>query len=113
MTSCGILIGFEKGAGSTYLSEEEKGGFFRLGAEITYMPIFYTKRQENEKDIRYWINPIVSFGFRKENSKQNLIETNFKIGWGVSKEKNIYALDTYTFLRPVSFRMSFVVYLDH
>ena len=113
MVSLGALLGWETGAGSTYMSGEDRGGFFRLGAEYTYMPLITGKKTAGEHDIRSWISPIVSFGFRKENRKQNLIETNFKVGWGFPRQNDLTATNSFTFARPFTFRMSFVVFLDH
>jgi hypothetical protein len=110
----GAYIGYEWGNGSTYRSEEERGAFIRLGAEYNYTPLIITSKTSNEHESKYWIGPSVSFGVRKENQKEKLVETNFKIGWGLNKvtdDEN--AISPYAFARPVSFRFSFVIFMDH
>jgi hypothetical protein len=109
----GLLIGWEKGVGATYRSGEPKGRFIRLGAEYSYLPLVISSQEENQNEIKSWISPVLSFGFRKENAKQNLVETNFKIGWGFPKVDDPRATTTYVFYRPFSLRISMAVYFDH
>ncbi|MBC7862530.1 MAG: hypothetical protein IAF38_06100 [Bacteroidia bacterium] len=111
--SGGVYLGWETGAGSTYRSAEEKGNFIRLGVEYSKLPLIISSKDPHSKEITSWLSPVISFGFRKENVKQNLYETNFKIGWGFPKANDANSINTYTFARPVTFRLSMVIFLDH
>ena len=108
-----VSFGYEWGAGASYRSIEERGYFVRAGAEIHYAPLLIIKSESVNNDSKSWVGPVVSAGFRKENSKGKLIETNLKIGWGFKKVNYDGAISPFIFSRPFSFRFSFVIFLDH
>ena len=108
-----LLLGYEWGAGSTYRSIEEKGYFIRAGLEYHYAPLIFFDRVNDEKELRTFLGPVFSAGFRKENLKGKLVETNLKIGWGFEQvDPGIYNVP-FSFSRPFSLRISFVIFLDH
>jgi hypothetical protein len=108
------LIGYEWGNGATYRSEREKGGFIRLGAEYNYTPLLVTSTRRPDKDIRGWIGPVISGGTRRINSKDQLVESNVKIGFGVNRiTESDDGVNPYLFSRAFSLRYSIVIYLDH
>jgi hypothetical protein len=109
----GAYVGWERGAGSTYRSTEEKGRFIRLGAEYNYSPLTIGSQEDGNTDIKSWVSPVLSFGFRKENSKQNLVETNVKIGVGTEAADPTISENSFIFYRPFSLRISMVIFLDH
>ncbi len=106
-------LGYEWGIGSTYRSAADKGGCVKIGVEYSYSPITIQSHKTAERDIRSWLNPVLSFGFRKENNREKLIENNFKIGFGLQKANQLIGVNPYSIGRSFSFRYSFIVYLDH
>ncbi len=107
-------VGYEWGLGSTYRTDATRGGFIRLGAEYYYTPIIVDTRARDDRDIRSWISPVISFGSRRESAKERLIESNFKIGWGLNRVDDVdNGVNPYMFSREFSFRYSIVVYLDY
>jgi hypothetical protein len=114
VASGAVYLGYEWGLGSTYRTDESKGAFVRLGAEYYYTPLLIESRKRDDSDIRSWISPVISFGTRRETEKARLLESNFKLGWGLSSvgdEDN--GVNPYLFARAFNFRYSLVVYLDH
>lgn len=109
----GAYFGWETGMGSTYLSSEEKGRFIRLGAEYSYLPLAINSQEKDNQEIKSFVTPAISFGFRKENPKQNMVETNIKIGMGLTKADQTLGSSSFVFYRAFNFRLSMVVYLDH
>jgi len=85
-----ILIHGEIGAGSTYMSSSEMGGFFALGIEYNQLPVFNfsePKKQSGSHSlfITKWIQPSLKFGIRYWNKNDRLRELTLKLGYGANK----------------------------
>ncbi len=85
-----LMVGLEFGAGSTYNSSANAGGFFHAGIEFNKMPLAggpdVSMLTGSASYPTSWVNPVVATGIRYWNKNNKLREINLKYGFGNSGE---------------------------
>ena len=112
-----LLLGYEFGAGSTYNSTANMGGFIRFGVEWTKAPLFYDSGDFGSEDVDIktsWVEPAVQVGVRYWNKKNKLREIAIKYGFGESAPaKDATYLGTETFGSAKTIRLSWMLFLNY
>jgi len=109
-----LMAGYEFGAGSTYNSTANMGGFFRFGVEWTKAPLFITT--ENESDIEFessWVEPVVMGGVRYWNKKNKLREIHIKYGFGTGAPSGVTTYNGDQLGKAWSLRLSWMLFLNY
>jgi len=86
-----LMLGYEFGAGSTYNSISNAGGFIRLGLEWTLAPMIGIDNNDGADIPNSWVEPVAQAGVRYWNKKNKLREIHVKYGMGAAAESDILA----------------------
>lgn len=101
----------EFGAGSTYSSSSNIGGFFGFGFEYTKMPLLSIESPSPSSGVpeavSSWIEPVLTTGIRYWNSSNKMKEVNFKFGFRKSHPISDY------FDRAISIRLAWIRFLNY
>lgn len=112
-----FLAGAEFGAGATYNSTANIGGFFRVGLEYTKFPIINASSADYSSDlITSWIEPVISTGIRYWNKKNKLRELNIKYGFGKANDLSFVSPNDPQSLytkRAMTLRLSWLIFLNY
>jgi hypothetical protein len=110
-----LLLGYEFGAGATYNSTANMGGFIRFGIEWTKAPMFTTGDLAAGTEIKTsWVEPAIQAGVRYWNRKNKLREINIKYGFGSSApDKLATYYGTESFASAKTIRLSWLLFLNY
>lgn len=111
-----LFASLDFGAGSTYNSTANIGGFIGAGFEYYNAPFLGSGIEGPESDNfdtdNSWTQPMVSGGIRYWGKKGNHCrEISVKYGWG--KELDSEFSEDYDFKRSNTFRLAFVTFLNY
>ena len=106
------------GAGSTYNSTSEKGGYIGAGLEINKFPLFYPGGSWENGPQTLWMQPVLSTGLRYWNRKNKVKEINLKFGFSVSNDPVPALADNGSNfgkmqLPPITARISWISFLNY
>jgi len=96
------------GAGSTYSSSADKGGYIGGGFEISRLPLIY----DGEKTT--WVQPVLSTGLRYWNRKNRMREVNLKFGFALGNDPAPSSNpNAGIILPPISLRLSWCYFIAY
>jgi len=114
-------LGF--GAGSTYNASSDKGGYVGVGIEMNKFPLVdlsgnnYDDPTDYGYTIRpktFWIQPVISAGFRYWNPRNKMKEVNLKFGFGAQSDRVTYSTQNdYVNFPVLTFRLSWITFLNY
>lgn len=112
-----LFASLDFGAGSTYNSTANLGGFIGAGFEYYNAPVFGSGIVGPEGDDfetdNSWTQPMVSGGIRYWGKKGNHCrEISIKYGWGKDIGSK-YEDESFEFKRSNTFRLAFVTFLNY
>ncbi len=115
-----ILAEIEWGAGATYNSSKDVGGFLGVGLEINKLDVIPMKRVDEPFPIEmqsvknFWKEFVIAAGYRFWNKNNKLTDVNFKLGIG-SKNDPTYALaynkNDLNIIPPLTIRIAFIRFI--
>ena len=107
-----IELGF--GAGSTYNSSAEHGGYIGCGVEINKMPLFYTGDPfYGEYPINFWAQPVISGGYRYWSKENKVKEINLKVGFSLNSQTLPVGSGIERTYPPIAIRLSWISFLNY
>jgi len=113
-----VELGF--GAGATYNSSSDAGGYVGFGIEMNKLSIIDLSgpADPNEnvaKPKNFWVQPLISGGYRYWNKKNKMKEVNFKLGFGAKSDKIPVTSTTSSNVKypVITVRLSWVSFLNY
>jgi hypothetical protein len=110
-----LMAGYEFGAGSTYNSTANMGGFIRFGVEWTKAPLFVSSEGGTD-DVEFessWVEPVVQGGVRYWNKRNKLREIHIKYGFGSGAPDGVNDENGNSLGSAMSIRLSWMLFLNY
>ncbi|MBL4658297.1 MAG: hypothetical protein JKX73_09875 [Flavobacteriales bacterium] len=111
-----MYLSAEFGAGSTYSSTSDVGGFIAVGPEFMMLPIIGGNVGGDYPDLKKsYIQVAFEVGVRFWNKKNRLIEVAFKYGMGKNESElySTYDSEVLRFSKVRSYRLSWLYILNY
>jgi len=111
-----IQAEFEFGAGSTYNSSANRGGYIGGGIEINKLPLFYTDPSEGYSGkfpISLWAQPVVSAGVRYWNKSNKMQEINLKLGFAMGGDRVPPGTTEDVAFPSMTVRLSWIAFINY